>query len=180
MSSPADRVTPYGILGHIKGANTYGVSREKWGKMTAREKNAFRQRLYLARIKSDPLAYAEFKTRQNELRQGSAVQKKSREAWKVANRDKHLAYKRAYNRRAKARNAMMLNSESIYAAIVKAIPRTWPKHMRDDIAGMISLDVLENRACLDRVDHLVKMMRAMGHYLLNLARKGDAGRFGAV
>ncbi|MER9912261.1 hypothetical protein NKJ71_16685 [Mesorhizobium sp. M0050] len=159
MSSPADRIKPYAALSHIYGANSYGVPRGKWGKMTAKQKTAFRGRLYRERIKADPEAHAEYKARVN----GHLEWKECYARWKAANRDRQNAYNRAYRKRAKAREAMNIHPNEVYAIIVKAIPRAWPKHMQDDIAGMICLDILENRATLDRVDHLVKAASTRFH-----------------
>lgn len=165
MSNPTDRVKPYAALAHIEGANTYGIPREKWSKLTAKQKVSFRQRMYIERLKADPEAYAEHKRCRIENRADETIQKRRANniAWKIANREKVLAYKRKHERKVRARKALMLNTDRILETILRAIPRAWPKHVRDDIAGMIFLDILEKRSSLENVDQLVKSASTKFH-----------------
>ncbi|RWO39125.1 MAG: hypothetical protein EOS12_28650 [Mesorhizobium sp.] len=153
MDDPTDRIRPYIVLCHIKGANTYGVPREKWVKMTKKQKTAFRDKLWRENLKLDPVAHAAHRERQAELYYRYRERIRN---WRAANRSRVNANKRAYAKRRKAHLAISQEPEKIFALITKAIPRGWPKPMRDDIAGMICVDILENRATLDHIDQLVK------------------------
>lgn len=149
MDNPADRVKFYGALGKIKGANTYGIPREKWAKMSKKQKLAFRAKLWRERLMADPAAHAAYKQHQVEMNKRYRERKA---AYRAARREMENANNLAYRRRKKAQTAIICDPEAVFAAIMKAIPRAWPKPTRDDIAGMICLDILENRATLDHVD----------------------------
>jgi hypothetical protein len=143
------------------GANSYGVPFKKWAAMSAKEKHNFRRRLYRQRLKElDPEKLKELSRRAYQ-RSRSTPEKIERyrawyKAWSTANNDRRNAANRAYCARLKVKSVIVMNPDAIYRDIVKAIPRGWQKSLRDDIAGMVCLDILEGRAKLGDMDKLVK------------------------
>lgn len=146
---------------HEPGVNSYGVPFKKWAAMSAKEKNAFRNRICRARAKeNDPEAFAAAVRRNHQAEKLDPVRlaklKERRARWKKENREMHNKHNRAWRARLKVKSAIVMNPDAIYRDIMKAIPRGWQKSLRDDIAGMVCLDILEGKAQLGDMDRLVK------------------------
>jgi len=159
MDNPYDRLKPFVALRRNPGANTYGIAPEKWLKMTAREKQRLRHRAYMARLRDDPAAYAAYlaaiRQRRQENVEVNELHKARNRAYKRANREAMNAYNREYHKRKGSKQQLEQNPELVFQSVALAIPRALPKHVRDDLAGMIYLDILEKRASLDNLDGLV-------------------------
>lgn len=157
--SPYDRLKPFVKLSRIPGANTYGIAPEKWKKMSARQKQRVRERVYFQRLKEDPVALAAYYAKQRQYRPNNVEARERasarKRAWKRENREKCNAYNRTYLQRKKAKRQMQKSPELVYEIVTKAIPRAFPKHVRDDVASIIYLDILESRASLENIDGLV-------------------------
>lgn len=148
-------------LSNVKGGNSYGVPFKKWAAMSAKEKVAFRKRIWRQRrMENDPEGFAAHLKAQHEARRGTpelrAAYNARRNEWRKANRELKNRHNRDYRARMKVKGAIALNPDAIYRDIMKAIPRGWQKSLRDDIAGMVCLDILEGKAQLGDMDRLVK------------------------
>lgn len=141
--------------------NKYGVTPERWARMTPAERHKHYKRLSLKRLKKDPERLADYmekrrleSRRHNELNREKSNARKR--AWKRANREKQYAYTREFKSRRKAKQTINLNPDMVYRQIDAAVPRQWPRHMRDDVIASALLEILEGRVRLDQIGELIR------------------------
>ena len=149
----------------IPGANSYGVPREKWLKLTKKQKTKIRGAAGRERRKADAAAWKASADRDVALRTEKRRQARIN-GTAPARDDRAREADRQYKLRQKAKKAISLDPDKIYRQIVKAIPSAYPKHIRDDIAGMVCLQVLEGKASLDNVARLVKEATTKFHRVM--------------
>lgn len=75
-----------------------------------------------------------------------------RRAWYHDNIDKARARKLAWHHKNKSVQQVRLSPDEIWMRIDKAVNRGLPRHVRDDVIGMMALAVLEGKLMVDKIE----------------------------
>lgn len=138
-------------------AEKYGLTLAKWQSLTRAQRTRLASSHYEKNATQEYRSAKWARKRANrKARLGEdEVLRLSRESY-ARDREARLASRAKSYRKRKSKTAIVLNPDVVYRQIMAAIPRVWPRHVRDDIAGEMCLAVLEGKILVTDIDKEVR------------------------
>lgn len=135
----------------------YGLTMEQWDAMTRDERGrhlAHVRKYTTVRRRENPEKFREYERKRRLTIPDKIREKERRSYWK--HHEKRLASSRARWARARTISKIRHDPDKVYLMLTKAVPRSWPRHVRDDLVSIMCLAILEGKLLIENIGKEVR------------------------